>query len=348
MPAPRYLAARASTPTLLLFDARKGTPMKFVCIDGESQYRAIVERDVKAPLEAAGHTFDWFEESFADVDATIARAAGYDGLYVVGDQGPVPAGLMRANPDLKLISFVGTGARSFIDMAEAAECGVTVTNVPDFASQSVAEHTIALMFAVARRIVEGDAIVRAGEWTKNQGLKLSGRRLGLVGAGAIGSRVGTMATALGMDVVYWARTPSASLDSATGGTAVSLEELFDTSDVVSVHLTLSEDTKGLVNRSLLERLRASSIFINTARGDIVDTVALGELLDRGAIFGAGLDVFAQEPVDLATLPPVSSNVALTPHIGFHTDEADDVFRLAGDNILAFASGAPTNVLDSTD
>jgi phosphoglycerate dehydrogenase-like enzyme len=322
--------------------------MKFVCIDGESQYREIVERDVASPLEAAGHTFDWFEESFADIDATIARAAGYDGLYVVGDQGPVPAGLMRANPGLKLVSFVGTGARSFVDMAEAAECGVTVTNVPDFASQSVAEHAIALMFAVARRIVEGDSIVRAGDWTKNQGLKLSGRRIGLVGAGAIGARVGTMARALGMDVVYWARTPSADRDAATGGAAVSLDELFSTSDVVSVHLTLSADTAGIVDRALLGRMRPSAILINTARADLVDQAALAELLAAGRIFGVGLDVFPEEPPILGTLPPAGVNAALTPHIGFHTDEANDVFRLAGANILAFAAGAPTNVLAQTD
>src|SRR6478735_4691654 len=151
------------------------TTMKIVCIDGEAQYKDIVLRDVAAPLEAAGHQFDWFEESFADVEATIARASGYDALYVVGDQGPVPPGLLRANPTVTLVSFVGTGARRFVAMDEAAECGVTVTNVPDFASQSVAEHALALVFAAGRRIAEGDNLVRAGRWEKKQGLKLAGR-----------------------------------------------------------------------------------------------------------------------------------------------------------------------------
>lgn len=314
--------------------------MRIVCIDGEAQYKDIVVRDVKTPLEQAGHVFDWFEESFADTEAAIARAAGYDALYVVGDQGPVPTDLIRRNPDLKLVSFVGTGARRFVNMAEAAEAGVTVTNVPDFASQSVAEHAIALMFAVARRVVEGDAIVRSGAWTKNQGLKLKGRRLGVVGAGAIGSRVIEMGKALGMDVVYWSRS-----DRDVDATRVSLEELFDTSDVVSLHLTHSPETDGMIDRSLLERLRATSILINTARAEIVDNVALTELIDSGAIFGAGLDVFVAEPPVEGTLPAASANTALTPHIGFHTDEADDVFRLAGENILAFAAGTPTNVIE---
>lgn len=313
--------------------------MRIVCIDGEAQYKDIVARDVKIPLEKAGHVFDWFEESFADADAAIARASGYDALYVVGDQGPVPAGLIAHNK-LKLVSFVGTGARRFVDMAEASAAGTTVTNVPDFASQSVAEHAIALMFAVARRVVEGDQIVRSGEWTKKQGLKLAGRRLGVVGAGAIGEKVIAMGQGLGMEVVYWNRTtrdvPAPRLE---------LDELFGTSDVVSLHLIHNAETDGMIGRDLLERLGQNAILINTARAEIVDNVALEELLADGRIFGAGLDVFVSEPPVEGTLPMASANTALTPHIGFHTDEADDVFRLAGENILAFAAGSPTNVID---
>ncbi|MBX9472325.1 2-hydroxyacid dehydrogenase [Microcella sp.] len=318
--------------------------MRIVCIDGEAQYRDIVERDVKTPLEKEGHTFDWFEESFANSEATITRAAGYDALYVIGDQGPVPAELMRRNPQLSLVSFVGTGARRFVSMEEAAECNVTVTNVPDFASQSVAEHAIALMFAVARRVVEGDAIVRSGGWAKNQGLKVAGRRLGVVGAGAIGSRVIAMGQALNMDVIYWSRNDSAERDAELGATRVELDELFDTSDVVSLHLVHNTETDGLIDRSLLQRLRSTSILVNTARAELVDTAAMSELLAAGAFFGAGIDVFDDEPPALDSLPHATTNVVMTPHIGFHTDEADEVFRLAGENILAFAAGAPTNTL----
>ncbi|MBH0097522.1 D-2-hydroxyacid dehydrogenase family protein [Salinibacterium sp. NSLL150] len=319
--------------------------MKIVCIDGESQYREIVERDVKIPLEKLGHTFDWFEESFDDIEAATARAAGYDVLYVVGDQGPVPAGLMKNNPGLRMVSFVGTGARRFVSMDEAAASGVTVTNVPDFASQSVAEHAIALMFAVARRVVEGDAIVRSGEWAKNQGLKLAGRRLGVVGAGAIGARVITMAKALGMDVVYWSRTASPERDEALGAPRVELEELFETCDVVSLHLIHNKETDGMIGRSLLERMRPTAILVNTARAEVMDNVALKEIVEAGAIFGAGLDVFVEEPPSASVIPGAATNSVLAPHIGFHTDEADDVFRLAGENIVAFAAGTPTNVID---
>jgi phosphoglycerate dehydrogenase-like enzyme len=319
--------------------------MRIVCIDGEAQYRDIVMRDVATPLREAGHEFDWFEESFADREATIARAAGYDGLYVIGDQGPVPGGLFDATPSMRLVSFVGTGARRFVDMDEAERNGVTVTNVPDFASQSVAEHALALMFATARRIVDGDRIIRSGGWEKKQGQKLAGRTLGVVGAGAIGTKLISMARGIGMDVVYWSRTEDPARDERLGARRVELDDLFARADVVSVHLTHTPETDGLISRNLLESMRPGAIFVNTARAEIVDNDALTELLDGGALFGAGLDVFVEEPPQLNSLPSVESNLVLAPHVGFHTDEADDVFRLAGENILAFAAGSPTNVIE---
>jgi phosphoglycerate dehydrogenase-like enzyme len=319
--------------------------MRIVCIDGDAQYRDIVMRDVGEPLGAAGHEFDWFEESFADRDATIARAAGYDALYVVGDQGPVPAGLLDANPQLSLVSFVGTGARRFVAMDEAERNNVAVTNVPDFASQSVAEHALALILAAARRIVEGDELIRDGRWQKNQGLKLAGRTLGVVGAGAIGARLVAMARGIGMDVVYWSRSVDPARDERLGARRVELAELFATSDVVSLHLTHTPETDGIISRELLSSMRRNAIFVNTARAELVDDQALADLIASGTLFGAGIDVFAEEPPRPDRLPPVASNVVLSAHVGFHTDEADDVFRIAGENILAFAGGAPVNVIN---
>ncbi|MBB2915028.1 phosphoglycerate dehydrogenase-like enzyme [Streptosporangium becharense] len=317
--------------------------MRIVCIDGEAQYRDIVDRDVARPLAAAGHTFDWFEERFDDVPAAISRAAGYDALYVVGDQGPVPDGLLRANPGLRLVSFVGTGARRFVNMAEAAETGAAVTNVPDFASASVAEHTIALTLAVARRVVEGDGIVRSGRWAKHQGLKLAGRRFGVVGAGAIGSRVIGLARGLGMTPVYWSRSRSPERDLELGARYADLDELFRSCSVVSLHLAHTPDTDRLVGRALLDLLPSDAILVNTARAEILDTAYAVELAGNGRIFGLGLDVFDREPPEPETIPG-AGNIVLTPHVGFHTDEADDVFRLAGENIVNFAAGTPTNVV----
>lgn len=318
--------------------------MRVVCIDGERQYRDLVLRDVGAVLEGAGHSLDWFEERFADRDAAIARASGYDALLVIGDQGPVPAGLLRSNRSIRLVSFVGTGARRFVDMQEAAETGAAVTNVPDFASDSVAEHAIALMFAVARRIPEGDRLIRNGEWIKNKGLKLQGRQLGVVGAGAIGSRVIARAKALGMQPVYWNRTTSVEREAALGARYMDLDDLFRTSSVVSLHLAQTEGTSGLIGRDLLDLLATDAILVNTSRAEVTDTGYLFQLLRQGSLFGAGLDVFDTEPPDLATLPLGVPNLVLTPHIGFHTDEADGVFRAAADNIVAFAAGQPRNVL----
>lgn len=322
--------------------------MKIVCIDGEPQYAEIVRRDVIEPLRAAGHQFDWFEERFADEEATIARAQGYDAIYIIADQGPLPARFLSSVPSLKQVSFVGTGAHRFVDVAEAEKLGITVTNVPDFASRSVAEHAIALMFAVARRVPEGDRIVRAGEWAKHQGVKLSGRTLGVVGTGAIGREVIQMGAALGMNVVYWNRTVRPEIEESLPGRRVSLEELFAQSDVVSLHLTHSPETEGIVSAELLSTLHEKAILINTARDEILDREALFTLLRENRIFGAGLDVFESEPPQLDALPLDQPNLVLTPHIGFHTDEADEVFAIAGRNILAFAEGTPKNIVHSND
>lgn len=322
--------------------------MKIVCIDGESQYADIVRRDVIEPLRAAGHQLDWFEERFADEEATISRAQGYDAVYIIADQGPLPQKFLSSVPSLKLVSFVGTGAHRFVDVAEAENLGITVTNVPDFASRSVAEHAIALVFAVARRVSEGDRIVRAGEWAKHQGLKLRGRTLGVVGTGAIGREVIQMGAALGMDVVYWNRTVRPEVEAELPGRRVELDELFRVSDVVSLHLTHTPETEGLVSAELLGSLKPSAILVNTARAEILDHEALFGLLRENRIFGAGLDVFESEPPALAELPLDQPNLVLTPHVGFHTDEADEVFAIAGRNIVAFAEGNPKNVVRSAD
>ncbi|WP_090145976.1 MULTISPECIES: 2-hydroxyacid dehydrogenase [unclassified Leucobacter] len=321
--------------------------MNIVCIDGEAQYSDIVHRDVIEPLKAAGHRLDWFEEQFADAEATIARAQGYDAVYIIGDQGPLPQGFLSSVPGLSLVSFVGTGAHRFVDVAEAESLGITVTNVPDFASRSVAEHAIGLLFAVARRIPEGDRIVRAGEWAKHQGVKLAGRTLGVVGTGAIGSEVIRIADALGMNVVYWNRTERPEVEAALPGRRVELEELFRLSDAVSLHLTHTPETERLISSDLLALLPEGAIVVNTARDEILDRDALFALLRDGRLFGAGIDVFESEPPALDTIPLDLPNLVLTPHIGFHTDEADDVFAIAGRNIIAFAAGEPVNVVTST-
>lgn len=321
--------------------------MKIVCIDGEAQYADIVRRDVIKPLEAQNHQFDWFEEKFSDVEATIARAQGYDGIYIIGDQGPLPENFLSRVPGLKLVSFVGTGAHRFVDVAEAERLGIAVTNVPDFASRSVAEHAIALMFAVARRVPEGNSIVRAGDWQKNQGQKLQGRTIGVLGTGAIGREVIRIADALGMNVLFWNRTTRPEIEAELPGTRVELNELFERSDVVTVHVTHTPDTEHLVSAELLQLLRPNSIFINTARAEVVDTEALFTQLRDGRLFGVGLDVFESEPPEIANLPLENLNLVLTPHIGFHTDEADEVFGIAGRNIVAFADGTPRNVITKT-
>jgi phosphoglycerate dehydrogenase-like enzyme len=317
--------------------------MKIICLDGERQYLPIVERDVMPLLHASGITLDWRELQLADVDAVIAAAQGYDGVYVIGDQGPLPRRLIEEVPSLRLISFVGTGAERFVDLAQAREAGVAVTNVPDFASQSVAEHALALIFAVARRIPSGDADIRQGAWVKEQGLLLKGRRLGVLGLGSIGERLAHMGQALGMEVSYFNRTPRPELE---GMKAVSLEELLETSDVLSVHLLHTPETDGLITGELLSRLPDQAVVVNTARAEVFERGAVEAALASGRLFGAGIDVFTEEPPRPETLPAPESNAVLSPHVGFHTDEADAVFSIAAQNIVEFLAGRSTNRVEN--
>ncbi len=317
--------------------------MRFICLDGENQYLPIVERDVMPLLQAAGVTLDWRELKLADVDGVIAAAQGYDGVYVIGDQGPLPQRLIAEVPSLRMISFVGTGAERFVDLKQAREAGVAVTNVPDFASQSVAEHALALIFAVARRIPAGDRTIRGGEWVKDQGLLLKGRRLGVLGMGAIGERLARMGQALGMDVSYWNRSERTDLE---GWHAVSQEELFATSDVLSVHLLHTPETDGLITAELLATLPENAVVVNTARAEVFAAGALEGALASGRLFGAGVDVFTEEPPNPASLPGTDTNVVLSPHVGFHTDEADAVFSIAAQNIVEFVSGRSTNRVEN--
>ncbi len=318
--------------------------MKIICIDAEAQYKPIIDRDVIPLLQAEGHEFTWYEGNFANAKDTIIQADGYDALYVIGDQGPVPSGLMRANPRLKHISFVGTGAVRFVDMTEAAECGVTVTNVPDFASQSVAEQAMALIFGVARRLAETDRDIRNGVWEKKKGMKLQGSILGVVGAGAIGKRLISMARGIGMEVVYWTYPHEPAMDEELGANYVELPELFASSDVVSVHLAQHPDTIGLVSKDLLTSMKEGAIFVNNARAEVVDHYAMIDLVNKGHLFGVGIDVYPVEPPSEKELPSADVNSVVTPHVAFHTDEADRVFETAALNTIALYAGRPQNVI----
>ncbi len=316
--------------------------MKLVCPDGEPQYRRLLEPEQLARMEMDGHELEWFDEPPQSDEAWVERLSGAEGVLLLWR---LPPGVLRACPSVRVISFVGTGVESYVEMEEAlAGGGVTVCNVPHYGDNAVAEHALALALAVARGVADGDRAVRAGSWEQTEGLELAGRRLGVVGAGPIGKRMIDLGRALGMTVVCWTRRRSAERERELAVPLVELEELFSTSDVVSLHLAHRPETEGIVTRRLLSLLQPHAILVNTARGRLIDEQALAELLRAGAIRGAGLDVLGTEPPPPDHPLLSAPRTVLTPHVGFHTTEASgELVRVAFENLLAFARGEPQNV-----
>lgn len=247
---------------------------------------------------------------------------------------------------LKLVSVWGTGVDN-IDLDAARRHGVTVTNTPGVNARAVAEHALALMLAVARRLPLLDRETRGGTWPKELLTQLLGKTLGVFGLGTIGSRLAVLGRAIGMETLGWSARGDASRAQAAGARPVSKEDLLRHADVVSLHLRLIPETEGFLGPSDFALIKPTAILINTGRGALVDRQALLAALRERRILGAGLDVFHEEPVKaddpLLTFP----NVVLSPHVAGQTPEVirDGLLR-AVENMESFLRGKPTDVVVS--
>jgi D-3-phosphoglycerate dehydrogenase / 2-oxoglutarate reductase len=249
--------------------------------------------------------------------------------------------VVRAGRRLQVIGRYGVGVDN-IAVAEATALGIPVTNVPSYCEHEVAEHALALMLALARRVLVFDRGVRAGDWSLGRGQpihRIAGSTLGIVGFGHIGRTLAGKAKGLGMRVVvHHPRLPGAQLRAA-GVDAVSLDELAAEADFVSLHVPLSEETRHIVDSSFLRAMKRTAFLVNTARGAVVDRNALVEALRRGWIAGAALDVF--EPERLAPDDPLlaAPNLIATPHVAYYSEESlVDLGRLAAENVAAVLDG----------
>jgi len=220
---------------------------------------------------------------------------------------------------LRHVVFLGTGARSYMDPEALAENGVTVHTIKGYGDTAVAECAIALMWAAAKGFARMDREMRAGRWLRLDGMQLTGKTLGLIGFGGIAAEVARIARGSGLRVLAWNRSPR----TCAGVDFVPLDRLLAESHVVSLHLLLTDETRGFLSRERIAALRPGAILVNTARGALVDEAAMVAALRSGQIAHAGLDVFAVEPLPpghvLTTLP----NVTLSAHSAFRTPEASD-------------------------
>jgi len=241
--------------------------------------------------------------------------AGYD--IALDDHSYMPTELVAQCPQLKHVVFLGTGAASYMNVAELKERGITVHTIKGYGDIAVAEHTIALMFAAAREVARMDRDIRGGSWTPQEGMQLHGKTLGIVGLGGIGREVARMAKGLGMEVIAYNRTPRADAPCPL----TDIDTLLARADVVSLNLVLNDETRGFLDARRIGRMRPGALFVNTARGALADEAALIAALKSGHIRHAGLDVFHDEPLKadhpLAQLP----NVTLSAHSAFRTIEA---------------------------
>ena len=274
------------------------------------------------------------EQAEVPPDTLPGLLAGYD--FVLDDHSQMPTDVMRRCSGLKHIIFLGTGARSYMHPEELAQHGITVHIIKGYGDIAVAEHAIALMWAAARGLAVMDRGMRAGEWVRTEGTQLTGKTLGLLGFGGIAAEVARIASGSGMRVIAWNRSPK----TAAGVTFVDLDTLLRDSDVLSVHLLLTDETRGFLGADRLSKLRPGAILVNTARGAIVDEVAMIDALRSDRLRHAALDVFTTEP--LAAGHPLTKlpNVTLSAHSAFRTPEAsENLIRYALDIAKRLAAGS---------
>lgn len=301
--------------------------------------RSILEAGV-TPLREAGFDLRMPEnvESAFDEDQLIAAGQEADALVpTVGD--PVTGRVLEACPNLKIVAQYGVGYDN-IDVETARRLGIPVTNTPGVLTNATADFTMALLLAVARRILSADRHVREGrfkqwETTLLLGTDLTDKTLGIVGLGRIGGAVARRALGFGMEILYHnRRRANPTVERETAARYVSLDELLEASDVVSLHCPLNEDSFHLIDAEAFRKMKPTAFLINTARGAVVDEAALVEALSDGEIAGAGLDVFEEEP---AVHPGLleQERVVLAPHLGSATVEArTKMGRMCAEAVLA--------------
>ena len=284
-----------------------------------------------------------FTRPFADADEVVRQLAGFDVLVAMRERTAFPAEVLARLTGLQLLVSTGP-VNAAIDVGAAHKLGITVCGT-GYSSRPAAEHTWALILGAARNLVDEASSIRTGGWQVSVGTGLHGKTLGLLGLGRLGSQVAQIGRAFGMTPIAWSQNLSADKAAQHGARAVSKTQLFAESDVLSIHLVLSQRTRGLVGAADLRSMKPTAILVNTSRGPIIDEDALVETLREGRIHRAAIDVFDTEPLPadhpMRTLP----NALLTGHVGYVTRELYETFyQDAVEDIAAFRAGAPIRLL----
>ena len=288
--------------------------MRAVFVDANAALRALAEAIGPATLPG-------LELSFGDADivpdALPAALAGAP--IAVIDHTSLPTDVAARCDGLRDVVFLGTGARSYMDPEALASIGIEVHLIKGYGDTAVAECAIGLLFAAARGFAAMDRAIRSGRWLRSEGAQLTGKTLGLIGFGGIAAEVARLASGIGMKVLAWNRTPK---PGTAGVEFVDIDTLLASSDAVSMHLLLDDETRGFLSAARIAAMRRGALLVNTARGALVDEAAMVAALRSGQIGHAGLDVFDFEPLPAGHVLTTLANVTLSAHSGFRTPEAN--------------------------
>lgn len=311
--------------------------MKIVVLDG---YAANPGDMSWTPFERMGELCVYDRTAAADVAARLA-----DADVALTNKTVLSREILANASKLKYVGVLATGY-NVVDVAAARELGITVTNIPAYSTDSVAQMVFALLLEICQHVGNHSCAVHAGRWSSNPDfcfwdaplIELAGKTMGIVGYGRIGKRVAEIARCFGMNVIAWTRTPR-------DRECVTLDELLAQSDVISLHCPLFPETQNLINSDTIAKMKDGAILINTSRGPVVDEAALAVALKSGKLYAAAADVATVEPINadnpLLGLP----NMIFTPHIAWATNEARKrLMEIAVKNLEAFLSGAPINVV----
>lgn len=286
-----------------------------------------------------------FRDHLKDQDAVVERLKDCEILMAMRERTPFPRRLLERLPKLRLLTTTGM-RNAAIDLSAATDCGVVVCGTGGVLYPT-AELTWGLILALLRYIPREDQATRAGQWQVSMGIGLQRKTLGVIGLGNLGSQVATVGKAFQMSVIAWSQNLTAERAVQFGVTLVSKDELLSQSDIVTIHLVLSQRTRGLLGARELGLMKPTAYLVNTSRGPIVDEPALVEALQKKTLAGAALDVFDEEPLPLAHPLRRLENTVITPHIGYVTTETYKIFfDQTVENIRAFLNGSPVRVLNA--
>lgn len=302
----------------------------------------VLLNELAAPLRAAGHTFTAYSEKAPTPEEMLSRVRGQDIVIIANT--PFPESVVQGADRLKMLDVAFTGT-DHVALSACREKGIMICNCANYSNQSVAEMTLGMALSLLRRLPEADRAIRAGQggaaW---MGREIAGRTVGVVGTGRIGAQVIRLFQAFGARVIAYSRTEKPEIR-ALGVDYLSLKDVLSQSDIVTLHVPATPETRHLIGAEELRCMRPGSLLINCARGPVVDALALRDALNAGAIAGAAVDVYDQEPPLPADHPLFGAkNLLMTPHTAYLTEEAM-VRRasIAFDNVTAFLRNEPVNV-----